>query len=73
MTKHYVIHVVGGTEPELRGPYKTARVRDFTARRLRKAKDEEDSFFWLNIHKGGVPSIGAYSNGFMEGIKGFQR
>jgi hypothetical protein len=72
MTKHYVIHVVGGTEPELRGPYKTARIRDLAARRGRNG-NEEDGIFWLNVEEGDELSIGTYSNGFMEGIKGFQR
>jgi len=71
MTKHYVIHVVGGTDPEVRGPYKGARNRDLAARRGRRACDEEDGFFWLDIDESGKPTIGAYSNGFMEGIRGF--
>ena len=49
MTKHYVIHVVGGTDPEVRGPYKDSRNRDLTARRGRRACDEEDGVFWLDI------------------------
>jgi len=71
--KHYIIHVVGSIEPQLRGPYKTSQSRDLAARRLRQAKDEEDGFFSLDIDKSGKPSIDSYSNGFMEGLPGFTR
>ena len=71
--RHYIIHVIGSVEPQLRGPYKTGRNRDLTARRLRQDEAEADGFFSLDIDEHGTPSIGSYSNGFMEGLPGFTR
>jgi hypothetical protein len=71
-TKHFVVHVVGCTDPELVGPYTTSRYRDNKARFIRNDKgNDEDGVFWLNVSNDGRVEIGAYSNGFIEGKKGF--
>jgi hypothetical protein len=73
--RHYVIHVIGCVEPQLRGPYETGRKRDLAARHLRNniGNHEDDGYFSLDIDKTGKPTIDSYSNGFMEGLKGFDR
>lgn len=68
-TKRFVLRIAGCVEPELIGPFKNAQTRDLKARKLRNA-EEDDGIFWLNVTDGEV-SVGAYSGGFMEEIKGF--
>ena len=67
ITNHYVVHVVGCTDPELVGPYTTRKYRDNKARFIRNDNTDEDAVFWLDVSSNGRVEIGAYSNAFMEG------
>lgn len=44
--------------------------RDTKAKKLHNA-DEDDGVFWLNVTEKGEVTVGSFSGGFMEGIKGF--
>jgi hypothetical protein len=63
---YYAVNVVGCTDPELIGPYKTSKGRDKAARRARNAS-EDNVVFWLDCLDNHI-SVGAYSNAFMEGL-----
>jgi len=69
--KRYVLLVRGCVEPELVGPFASARYRDGAARRFNDSNGNgQHGVFWLNV-KGGNVQVGAYSNGFMERQPGF--
>jgi len=69
--KRFVLQVEGGVEPMLVGPFKSAKKRDRSARKIRNA-NEEDGVFWLNVTSKGRVDLGAYTNGFMEDEEGFE-
>jgi len=77
MKKRYVLHVVGCVDPSLVGPYLTAKSRDMKAKKLRNADEDgglfcsQNGIFWLNVTEKGEVTVGSYSGGFMDGIKGF--
>lgn len=64
--RHYLIHVEGGTDPELRGPFESELDQQAAARDLRKEQDEEDALFWLDIDENGNPIVGSFTNQFFE-------
>jgi hypothetical protein len=73
-TKRFVLRVEGCVEPGIVGPYKTAKLRDAKARKIRNdsgGENSNDGVFWLNVTDNGKVQVGAYSNGFMEGQRGF--
>jgi len=70
MTKRYVLHVLGDVDPRLVGPYYTAKGRDNKAKALRN-DGGDDGVFWLNVSEQGAVTVGSFSGGFMEGIRGF--
>lgn len=70
-TKYYLVPVVDGIEPELRGPYATEEERDAAAKRIRaeeqSGEDNDDCLFRLDIDEKGEPTIDTYSGGFFDG------
>lgn len=68
--KYFVLRVIGGVEPEVVGPFKTIKARDTKARTLSN-RDAEDGVFWMNVTNDGKVTVGSYSGGYMEGIRGF--
>jgi len=68
--KRYILVVVGDTEAEVRGPFKTTTARDKEMQRIRREDDpdKENYIGFLDIDKNGVPTVGEYSGGFMEGL-----
>ena len=66
--KYYVVEVIGGIEPFLRGPLDTVDDQERVAKMLHAAQDPDtDATFWLDINAEGVPEIGSYSGQFFEG------
>jgi hypothetical protein len=57
----YLLHIVGDVDPDLHGPYPTERIRDNTARRLKRRCGDEDGLFRLDIDSAGHPSVEPYA------------
>lgn len=63
--KHYILFVYNDIEPEIRGPYTSAEIRDQTAKQMRKNYGEQEhGIFALDAKS--KPQVSAYSAGFME-------
>ena len=65
--RHYILHVVGCVDPLLAGPFGDGNERNDKARQLRNRFPDSDAFFWLDVAEDGIPTVGAYSAGFMDG------
>ncbi len=67
--KRYILVVVGDLQAEVRGPFKTADARDKEMQRIRREDDpgKENYIGFLDINAKGIPTVGEYSGGFMEG------
>ena len=60
----YLIGVVGGVEPFVRGPFRTEIERDNFAQSIHELQEEDDSLFYADIDKKGVLVVGSYNAGF---------
>jgi hypothetical protein len=63
---HYLIHVKGGVEPHIKGPYANEKFQSRYAKSIHKEISDEDALFWLDVGEDGVPLIGSYAGGFFE-------
>lgn len=74
----YLVQMVGGLEPELRGPFQNEDKRDQAAKKVHEIMKDEDNIFALDIeiqiNPGGTleirPSAFTYSGGFFEESEG---
>jgi hypothetical protein len=74
----YLVQMIGGLEPEIRGPFQTEDKRDRAAKKVHEIMKEEDNIFALDIDiqlnpKGGLeirPSTFTYSGGFFGESEG---
>ncbi|MBA4372270.1 MAG: hypothetical protein C0402_05360 [Thermodesulfovibrio sp.] len=63
--KYYLLDVVDGIEPTVRGPYQTEEDQESEAKRIRKEEQsEDDCLFWAKVDEDGNLTVGAYSGGF---------
>ena len=58
--EHYLLHIIGDTEPDLHGPYPTEEVRDDTAQRIKAGRGDEDGLYRLDMSADGVPLVRPY-------------
>jgi hypothetical protein len=65
--RHYLLVVVGDIEPELRGPFLSAAVRDKAAKRHKARRADADGLFRLDVPARGRPEVGAYPGWFFKG------
>jgi hypothetical protein len=48
---HYLLHIWGGVEPHVRGPYKSAALRNRAAKRFAQKEDRDDNdYFKMFVH-----------------------
>ena len=64
--EHYLLHIVGDTEPDLHGPYPTKAVRDDAARRIRLSRGDEDGLYRLDMSAEGHPMVAPYGASELE-------
>ena len=64
--EHYLLHIVGDTEPDLHGPYPTKAVRDDAARRIKLSRGDEDGLYRLDMSAEGVPLVRPYGASELE-------
>ena len=60
-TEFYLLVIHGDVEPELRGPFDRAHLRDEAARQHRRGDPaKEDGLYRLDVFDSGVPAVQAY-------------
>jgi len=65
---HYLLYVVGDVEPTLEGPYPTGDARDQKAIEIRNEEGiDAGGLYMLDVDANGVPTVGAYTGGFLDG------
>jgi hypothetical protein len=65
MTVKYIVLAYGGIEPDLCGPYANDWEQIKAARAFR-AKSDEDSIFWMDVHSPANVDIGSYAAGEID-------
>ena len=67
-SKHYNVLIVGGTDSELYGPYKTRKRRDADAKRIwqDEARQECDGLFRATVDSKGRLSISSFVGGELD-------
>jgi hypothetical protein len=64
--KFYLLHIYGDVEPRLKGPYKSAKLRDRAAKRIRHMDgDLRDGIYRLNVVKG-KPEVQSFTGGELK-------
>lgn len=61
---YYLIGVMQGVEPFVRGPFQTEDERDDAAKQIHERQEEDDSLFWADVDQTGELIVGPYRAGF---------
>jgi hypothetical protein len=64
--EYYLIHLWGGVDIKIFGPFSSSDSRDNIARELRKEHGQEHGYFSLEVTKGSKIKIDCYSGTFFE-------
>lgn len=63
--QYFVLLVIGGTDPELRGSWDTPQGRDRAAKRIWKEQNPPyDSIFRLDVNENSYPFVHPFIQGF---------
>lgn len=68
--RFYLLVTHGDVEPEMRGPFERAQLRDEAARKHRSADPAKcDGLYRLDVLEGGVPTVCAYAGAELDAVE----